>query len=299
MKISLYLKKPQSIFISLLQHFGGWIPDKLYLKWLYHLKMGYKLDLEHPKTFSEKLQWLKLYDRKPVYVTMVDKYAVKDYVAKIIGEKYIIPTLGVWDKPEDVDWDKLPNQFVLKTTHGGGGCGIVICKNKADFDKNVAIQKLKSGFQQDIYTSFREWPYKEVPHRIIAEKYLCDESGYELKDYKVFNFNGEPKMIEIDYDRFNGHSRNLYTTDWELINATLKYPSDPKRVFEKPEVLEELLLLSRKVSKGIPHVRSDFFIINNKIYFGELTFYHGSGYEKTEPEIFNNIIGEWLKLPVK
>lgn len=291
-----YIKHPAIIGSSILGHYFKWLPDKIYIKLMFRFKMGYKLDLRNPKTFSEKLQWLKLYNRKPEYTMMVDKYAVKDYVASIIGEKYIIPTLGVWDKPEDIEWDRLPNQFVLKTTHGGGSSGVVICKNKDAFNKDKAIRRLNKSMKQDIYRELKEWPYKNVKRRIIAEKFISDENN-ELNDYKIFNFDGEPRMIEVDYDRFKGHLRNLYTTDWERIDAVLKYPSDHEREFSKPEVLEELKELCRKVSVGIPHVRSDFFIVDNRIYFGELTFFHGSGYEKTIPEKFNKTIGDWLVLP--
>lgn len=292
-----YIKRPRLTATVLLQYFGSWLPDKIYLEWLFRLRMGYRLDLKNPKTFSEKLQWLKLYDRKPEYTTMVDKYAVKDYVASIIGSQYIIPTLGVWDRPEDIEWDKLPNQFVLKTTHGSGSSGVVICTDMATFDKEKAIAKLNNSMKKDIYCLLREWPYKNVPKRIIAEEYISDKNG-ELNDYKVFNFDGEPRMIEVDYNRFSGHSRNLYDMDWKRIDAVLKYPSVPGHEFTKPVVFDELKDLCRKVSVGIPHVRSDFYVVENKIYFGELTFYHGSGYEKTTPEEFNNTIGGWLVLPV-
>lgn len=291
-----YIKHPEIAAESVLEHFFSWLPDKPYLELLFRLRMGYKLNLKNPQTFSEKLQWLKLYCRKPEFTKMVDKHAVKDYVASIIGEEYIIPTLGVWDRPEDIEWEKLPQQFVLKTTHGGGLGGVVICKDKDTFDKEKAVAKLKRSMKQDIYRQLREWPYKNVPRRILAEQYIVD-SNNELNDFKIFNFDGEPRMIEVDYDRFKGHLRNLYTTDWERISAVLKYPSDPEREFERPAVLDELKELCRKVSAGIPHVRSDFFIVDDKIYFGELTFFHGSGYEKTTPEEFNRTIGDWLVLP--
>ena len=292
-----YIKHPEIAGYRILQKYFTWLPDRLYVELMFRFKMGYWPDLKHPQTFSEKLQWLKLYDRKPEYTMMVDKYAVKDYVASIIGEEYIIPTLGVWDKPEDIDWDMLPDQFVLKTTHGGGSSGVVICKDKASFNKEEAVAQLNRSMKQDIYRSLREWPYKKVKRRIIAEQFIIDENG-ELNDYKVFNFDGVPRMIEVDYDRFKEHHRNLYSPDWGRVNAVLKYPSDPEREFKKPEVLEELKRLCGKVSAGIPHVRSDFFIVNNKIYFGELTFYHGSGFEKTIPEGFDKVIGNWLNLPV-
>lgn len=168
------LKSDRSTFMAaIIQNFFGWLPDKTYLQLLYRFKMGHRLDLNHPKTFTEKIQWLKLYNRRPEYTLMVDKYAVKKYVADIIGEKYIIPTLGVWDKPEDIDWDALPNEFVLKTTHGGGSGGVVICKDKKTFDRNKAILTLRDSMNGDIYRSLREWPYKDVKKRVLAEKYMA------------------------------------------------------------------------------------------------------------------------------
>ena len=192
------LKSDRSAFMAaIIQNFFRWLPDKTYLQLLYRFKMGHRLDLNHPKTFTEKIQWLKLYNRRPEYTLMVDKYAVKKYVADIIGEKYIIPTLGVWDKPEDIDWDALPNEFVLKTTHGGGSGGVVICKDKKTFDRNKAILTLRDSMNSDIYRSLREWPYKDVKKRVLAEKYMAPKDMvnnpiYDLSDYKFFCFNGEP-----------------------------------------------------------------------------------------------------------
>lgn len=271
------------------------MPDEKYLKKKFKAKLGYELNLSNPQTFNEKLQWLKLNDRKPIYTTMVDKYAVKQYVADAIGDEYIIPTLGVWDRPEDIDWDSLPNQFVLKVTHDSGG--LVICTDKSKLDKKKAVRKLNKSLRCDYYKMHREWPYKDVRRRVIAEKYMTDESGIELKDYKIFDFDGEPKFIQVDYNRFVEHKRNLYTTDWEYIDAAIQYPTDKTNQIKKPECLNEMLELARKLSAGIPHIRTDFYCINNKIYFGELTFYHESGMAKFTPEEFGLEVGSWLKLP--
>jgi hypothetical protein len=270
------------------------MPDDKYLKKKYKLVMGTELNLDNPKTFNEKLQWLKLHDRKPVYTTMVDKYEAKKYVGNIIGEEYIIPTLGVWDTFEDVDFNKLPEQFVLKCTHDSGG--LVICKDKLSLDMEAAHKKINRCLKRNYYYHGREWPYKNVKPRIIAEKYMTDESGVELKDYKIFNFNGEPKMIQVDYNRFVKHKRNLYTTDWEYIDAAIKYPTDASVDIKKPEKLDEMLELAKILSAGIPHVRTDFYSINDKIYFGELTFYHESGMGKFDPEQFGVDMGSWIKL---
>lgn len=264
---------------------------------MYYLETGNRLHLKHPQTFGEKIQWLKLYDRRPEYTMMVDKYAVKDYVAGIIGQEHVVPTLGVWGRPEDIDFESLPNQFVLKTTHGGGSCGVLICRDKSIINRNEVVRRLSHAMKQDIYRGAREWAYKGVKPRIIAEKFLCNSNG-ELIDYKVFCFGGEPRIIEVDYNRFKGHQRNLYDTEWNQIDAVIKYSSDPKRHFSKPEVLGELLTISKNLSKSIPHVRIDFYIVENHIYFGEFTFYHGSGYEPVHPAEFDSQMGEWVVLPV-
>ena len=275
--------------------FFNWMSDEQYLKILYKIRIGKPLDLDDPQTFNEKLQWLKLHDRRPEYTTMVDKYAVKKYVADKIGEQYIIPTLGVWDKFDDIDFDKLPDQFVLKCTHDSGGS--VICRNKSEFDFKAARKKINRCLKHNYYWGCREWPYKNVKPRIIAEKYMTDESGIELKDYKIFNFDGESKLIQVDYDRFKEHKRNLYTTDWKYVESAIQYPTDPNHQIDRPKQLEKMLDLARKLSEGIPHVRTDFYCIDNKIYFGELTFYHGSGFEKFTPESLGEEMGKWIKLP--
>ena len=189
--------------------------DKLYCKIIYYLEMGKHLDLNAPQSYNEKLQWLKLYDRNPKYTTMVDKYAVKNYVAEKIGSEYIIPTLGIWDKPEDIEWEKLPNQFVLKTTHGGGNTGVVVCKDKSHFDKEKAIVKLNKSLKEDLYRVLREWPYKNVPHRIMAEEYIEGENG-DLPDYKFFCFNGVVKALFVGTERQTGNVKFDYYVLIEL-----------------------------------------------------------------------------------
>ena len=265
--------------------------DELYIKLMWKLsRLNYPLNLSNPQTFNEKLQWLKLHDRNPKYTIMVDKIRVKEWVASKIGEQHIIPTLGVWEAPEDIDFDSLPNQFVLKCNHNSG-IGVYVCKDKRLMNKKKVIKDLKKGLQQNYYKEGREWPYKNVKPMVLAEKYMEDESGFELKDYKVFNFNGEPKIIEIDYDRFIGHKRHLYDVDWNKIDATIEFPSDPDRSFEKPKVLDQLLSLARTLSEGIPHVRTDFYIVRDRIYFGEMTFFHGSGLEHITPLDFDKQMG--------
>ena len=292
------LKHPRKILGFLLDKTSQIWPDRLYLQIKFRLEMGEKLNLKHPKTFNEKLQWLKLYNRRPEYTTMVDKHAVKNYVANKIGKEYIIPTLGVWDRLEEIDWEVLPNQFVLKTTHGGGGGGVSICRDKATFNRQEACQKLQRSLNSDIYLNYREWPYKDVPKRIIAEKYMVDESGVELKDYKFFCFNGRVEYFKVDFDRFNSHKANYYDREANLLPFWEKVcPADHTRVFDKPKNFDKMIELAETLSRNIPFVRIDFYNINGNIYFGEITFFPGAGMNKFEPKEWDYRIGKYLKLP--
>lgn len=276
------------------------LPDKYYLKILFRHKMGHRLNLRNPKTFSEKLQWLKLYDRKPEYSKMVDKAVVKDYVAGIIGSQYVIPTIGIWDKAEDIEWNKLPNQFVLKTTHGGGNSGVVICRDKATFDREKAIDKLNKSLQSDIYKILREWPYRDVPHRIIAEEYI--EPSYnngDLPDYKFFCFDGEVKAMFIATERQNPNEAvkfDFFDADFNFLPFRQGH-DHAKETPQKPQGFEKMKQLASKLSKGIPHVRIDFYEVGNKILFGEMTFFHFSGFKPFEPITWDYKFGEWLTLP--
>lgn len=282
---------------SIIQNFFTWLPDSIYLKLLFRFKMGKPLNLKNPKTFNEKLQWLKLYNRKPEYTTMVDKYAVKQYVANIIGEEHIILTLGVWDKFDDIDFSSLPDQFVLKTTHGGGGGGVVICRDKQTFDKAAAKQKLESSMKSDIYKSLREWPYKNVKKRIIAEKYMTDSKG-KLNDYKFFCFNGEPKFCQV----IAGRETDNTTIDWYDLEWNLQNFQEPKqyahseKVHEKPSKFDDMVRFAKHLSSGKPFLRVDFYCINTQVFFGELTFFPTSGFGHFEPEEMAVTIGNYLEL---
>lgn len=253
------------------------LSDKAYLKLKFKASLGKKLNLKNPQTFNEKLQWLKLNDRKPEYTTMVDKYEGKKYVADIIGEEHIIPTLGVWDKFDDIDFDSLPNEFVLKCTHDSGG--LVIVKDKASFDKEAARKKINKCLKRNYYWHGREGPYKNVKPKIIAEEYMVDESGYELKDYKIFCFSGEPKVMFIATDRSNPNEEtkfDFFDMDFKHLPFTNGHPNS-NRPIQCPKSFEQMKELASKLSKGIPQVRVDFYDINGKIYFGELTLFHWGG----------------------
>ena len=284
---------------KILEPLSRLVPDRLFLMLKFRYKMGQWLWLSRrnqPKTYNGKLQWLKLYDRRPIYTTMVDKVAAKDYVARLIGEKHIIKTLGVWERFEDINFDALPRQFVLKTTHDSGG--VVVCFDKATLNLEVARQKLETSLRRDYYLGTREWPYKKVPHRILAEEYMVDESGYELKDYKWFCFNGEPRALFVATDRNNPNEDtkfDFFDADFHHLPFTNGHPNAASTI-AKPRSFEEMKTLARKLSQGMPHLRVDFYDINGKIYFGELTFYHWSGFVKFEPKEWDTTFGDWLDL---
>lgn len=280
-------------FIVLL---GKFLDDESFLKLLFFHHLGYWPNLKHPQSFNEKLQWLKLHDYKPEYTTMVDKILVKDYVASKIGEEYIIPTLAVYDKLEDVDLEKLPNEFVLKCNHDSGG--ICICSDKSKLNKKRMYQRLNRALKRDYAAYNREMPYKFVERKILAEKYIDDLAG-DIKDYKVHCFNGEPQFILVCSDRFSksGLKEDFYDTDWNKLPFKRPEYEHSAQGTEKPLVLDQLLELSRKLSRGIPFLRTDFYIINDKILFGELTFFPSSGLGKFEPKEADYTIGEMLKLP--
>lgn len=271
------------------------LPDYIFLKTKYRYKFNKKLDLNNPQTFNEKLQWLKLYDRNPEYTKMVDKYEAKKYVANIIGEEYIIPTLGVYDKFEDINFATLPNQFVIKCTHDSGG--LIICKDKTKLNIKEARKKINKSLKRNYFYTGREWPYKNVKPRIIAEQYMVDESGTELKDYKIFNFNGIPQFIQVDFNRFKGHQRKLYSTDWKELDFNLVYSINKNVKISKPEKLKEILKLAKKLSINHSFIRTDFYVINDKIYFGELTFFPEAGFGKFIPEEWDEKLGNILELP--
>lgn len=270
-----------------------WMSDEQFLKKEYFLQMGKKLNLNDPKTFNEKLQWLKIHNRKPEYTTMVDKYAAKQYVADRIGERYIIPTLGVWEHFDDIDFDNLPNQFVLKCTHDSGG--IVICRDKSKLDKKAAKKKLEYYLRRKYYYIHREWPYKNVKPRIIAEKYMTNGNGEDLNDYKLMCFNGKVKTTFVCSNRFSkdGLKVTFYDTEWRRMPFERHYPAS-KTEIDKPQTYEEMITLAEKLAFGIPFVRVDFYEINGNIYFGELTFFPGSGYEEFTPEEWDKTLGDWI-----
>lgn len=274
------------------------LSDKLYIKLMFHSRVGYYPNLNNPKSYNEKLQWLKLNYYRPEYSKMVDKVTAKDYVSSIIGDKYIIKTLGVWNNVEEIDWEALPNQFVLKVTSDSGG--IVVCKDKSKLDIKAAIDKLKKGWGKNYYQYNKEYPYRDLTPRIIAEEYMEDESGYELKDYKIFCFNGEPKYLFVATDRQKKGEEtkfDFFDLEWNHLPVKNGHPNSCVEI-KKPKNFNEMIDVAKKLSHGIPHVRVDLYNINGRIYFGELTFFHWSGMIAYEPLEWDYKFGDYIHLPI-
>lgn len=291
-------KKPRTAMLLVINKFAKLFSDETLIKLQYRIMMGKKLDIKNPKTYNEKLQWLKLYNKCDEYTKMVDKYAVKEYVASIIGSDYIIPTLGVWNDADEIDWDTLPNQFVLKTTHGGGNCGVVICKNKSKADIPSIVRRLNKSMKQDLFVTSREWPYKYVPRRIIAEPYMEDLKTQELRDYKFFCFDGVVSALFIGSERQRREEPyfDFYDSDFNMLPIKQGHPNSDIKP-EKPSCFEEMKRIASKLSEGIPHVRVDLYEVNGHIYFGELTFFHFGGIVPFEPEEWDYWFGKNIKLP--
>lgn len=271
------------------------MPDGMYIQIYYFAHFKRFANLRKPQTYNEKLNWLKLHDRNPLYTKLVDKFEVKEYVTPIMGQEHIIPTLGVWDCFDEIDFDELPDQFVLKCTHDSEG--IVIVRDKSTMDKAATKEKIEAALKRNFYYIGREWPYKDVRPRIIAEKYMEDRVDGELRDYKFFCFNGEPKAMFIASDRASDHVKfDYFDLDFKHLDIKQKYPH-ADRLLRKPETFDKMVEFSRTLSKGFPHVRVDFYEVEGHLYFGELTFYHFSGFMPFEPNKWDYIFGEWLKLP--
>ena len=248
--------------------------DRLFLQVKGRVKLDYKLNLDNPRSFNEKINWLKLNHKDESLTRLVDKYAVKEYVASIIGVEHVIPTLAVYDKAEDIDFDKLPQQFVLKCTHDSGG--IVVCKDKNKLDKTKAVKMLHKALKRNFIALTREYPYKNVTTRIIAEQYMEDEYG-ELRDYKVFCSDGKPWMMFIASNRQTGLANfDFYDMEFNKLPIVNGHPNAPFQI-DKPKSCDKMIELASKLSKGFIHVRVDFYDINGHLYFGELTFFHNSG----------------------
>lgn len=299
-KLKRWIKNPLRAFYVLVIRINDFLPflisDRLWVESKFYLTFDRKINLKAPVTFNEKLQWLKLYDHNPKYTKLVDKCEVKPYLASILGDEYIIPTLGIWDKPDDIDWSNLPNQFVLKCNHDSGG--LTICKDKSKLDKKGAVTKLESCLKKDFYKVSREWPYKNVKRKIIAEKYLNSGSELsDLQDYKFFCFNGNVKFLKVDFNRFVNHKANYYDCDWNLLPFGEELcPPDPSHTIEKPINFPRMIEIAKELSKDLPFVRIDLFNVKGKIYIGEITLYPSAGMGRIIPMEWDEKIGNMLQL---
>lgn len=292
MSVNKNIRTSFSYFIS------QFLSDKIYLSLKFRSHMGYWMDWNNPKTYSEKLQWLKIHDRHEEYTRLVDKNAVKSFVSEKIGEEYVIPTLAVYNSAEDIDFKQLPRQFVIKCTHDSGG--VVVCKDKALLDIHAAKDKLTRGLKRTFINQNREYPYANVPRKLIAEQYLEDEYG-ELRDYKIFCFDGEPKLLFVASDRMDKSKEtkfDFFDLEWNHLPFTNGHPNSEK-IIEKPKNFDKMVEIAAILSKGFPHVRVDLYNCNGKIYFGELTFFHWSGIMPFDPPEWDLKLGELLHLPSK
>ena len=288
----------RNILLKILySNFSHFISDKYYLQLLTFSRTGKKLNLSSPLTYSDKIQWLKLYDRKPIYSIMVDKYDAKKYVSNIIGEEYVIPTIGIFDSFDDINFDSLPNQFVIKCTHDSGGLFIV--KDKANLDIEEVRKKINRCFKTNYFYHSREWPYKNVKPRIIIEKYMVDNSSASMRDYKFFCFNGLPKLMYLSEGLENHKTARMsfFDMNFNLLECS-RQDYKPLDYFpEKPLTFDLMKKFASILSKDIPHLRVDFYEINGHLYFGELTFSTCSGYIPFTDEKWNRILGDYISLP--
>lgn len=305
-----YLKNPFRLINPLgARGYLNWMSDEMYLKLVFRGSLNKKLNLKNPKSFNEKLQWLKLHDRKSEYSNYVDKYEVRKYIAKTIGKEYLIPLIGIYDSVEEIDWKLLPNKFILKCTHGSSTN--IICTDKDKLNIEDSKIKLNNWMKRNWYWFGREWPYKNVKPRIICEKYMVDDYCLKSKenempsltDYKFYCFDGNPRYCQVIKDRNTKETIDFYDKDWNYMNFTgLHRPMNPyphtKKVYPKLEKYQCMLDIATKLSEGYPFIRVDLYLIKGRIYFGELTFYPLSGFGVFDPPEWNIKIGNLIKLPL-
>jgi len=297
-KILNYIRKPYKIITFLDIRKIIRVSDETFLKLKYRETINKKLNLNNPKGFNEKIQWLKLNDRRPEYIKMVDKYEVKKYVSELIGNEHIIPTIGIYNKFTDINIKELPNQFVIKCTHDSGST--IVCKNKEEFDFKVAEKKINKALKVNYYRLAREWPYKNIKPRIIVEQYMEEEGKKDLTDYKFMCFNGKVKcsFVCLNRNTKGGLNVDFYDLNWNKMPFERHYKNSDI-ILKKPKNYEKMIKLAEKLARNIPFVRVDFYEIKNRIYFGELTFYPGAGFEEFNPEEYDEILGSWINLPAK
>ena len=301
--LSKYLTHPKSLLLFFFSRYITHLihEDAKYIKICFWLYFGKSINLRNPRTFQEKLQWLKLHNRRPEFTQMVDKYEAKKYVASIIGEEYIIPTLGVWDNADEIDFSRLPERFVLKCTHDSGR--VIICKDKSRFNCRWACKRLNDTLRTDYFKRSREFPYKNVRRRVIAEKYMEDEHGEDLTDYKFFCFNGVAQFCQVIGGRSKRETIDFFDRQWvhqDFVGLTPRVGFSPTP-WPKPDVFPEMLRIADTLATKIdsPFVRIDLYVINGHVYFGENTFFPNSGFGKFQPEAWNLKMGEMIDLTKK
>lgn len=293
-----YIKRPLNIF-DIWAAMGrlNWMPDKWYLSLKFRSRMGYWMNWKHPETFNEKLQWYKIHNRNPLYTILVDKYEVRAYIADKIGKEYLIPLLGVWNSFDEIDFNQLPNQFVLKCSHDSGS--VFICKDKKKFDTIEVKQKINQSLSHNFFYNSREWPYKNIKPKIVAEKYMEDENG-ELRDYKFFCFNGVPKLFLLYKGRYKKKCMTIdfFDEDGKWLNITHPEYGRSLKKPQLPQCFNKLKSLAQTLSKSIPFVRTDFYVIKNKIFFGEMTFFPTAGFASYKPNEMDKQMGDWLRISI-
>lgn len=294
-KLKTAVSQPKWIFIRMLIKVSPLLRDDVYLKMLFPLRAGYKLNLCNPTTFNEKLQWLKINYRRPIMTQMADKYEAKKYTERLIGQEYVVKTYGVWDTFDQIDISKLPDKFVLKTTHDSGG--VVICKAKNNFNFNHAKKKLTKHLKTKNYFITREWPYRNIKPRIMAEEFIEDVTKGDLWDYKFFCFDGEVKAMFIATERLLGKEVkfDFFDKHFNSLNIVQQHPNSSKKI-SKPDCFDEMVVLAERLSKGFPHLRIDFYNIGSQVFFGEYTFYHHGGIVPFHPKTWDYTFGEWINL---
>lgn len=300
-KIFKYIKNPSLLIkrwkMNKLRKISDDLDDEEFISRAFRIRCGYELNLENPATYNEKLQWLKLFDKNPLYHKLADKYLVREYVAERIGEKYLIPLLGYWDNPKDIDFTKLPSQFVIKCNHNSG-LGMIICKDKNSLDFNKAREQISNGFREDYFKVGREWAYKDIQKKIVCEKYMKSTNSDDLPDYKFFCCDGKFKFLLVCTNRHT-HLNNDWFDEGLHHLPCINGPKNNRDGIVLPENIQEMIILAEKLSQGIPHIRIDLYNVDNSIFFGEMTFYESSGFAPFKPKEYDLLFGSYIKLPQK
>lgn len=273
----------------------NFIPDKQYLKMVFKAETGYLLNLSHPLTYNEKLQWIKLYDRKPIYIVYADKYKVRGFISKTIGDQYLVPLIGMYKNANEIPWEKLPNRFVLKCNHASGTN--IVCKDKKELDISAAKKKLNAWLKKNAYWGAREWCYKEIEPCIICEQFIETKDGNTPDDYKFMCFSGVPRLIQVHHDRYGDHTLDYYTPEWKRAKLKRIDANTSSKTIQKPENLEEMLTIAEMLSKDMYYARIDLYNVDGKIYFGEITMYPTGGFSTFEDYNDDLLLGSYIKLP--